>query len=62
MNGNEIRGTKTYTYIENGQFICMLKDGNIITKNGDVILRESIKSRTLVAGSIRKIEVAISTN
>lgn len=46
VNGNVIRGTKTYTYIGNGQFTCMLKDGYIITKNGDVIIRESIKSRT----------------
>ncbi|MCG8307628.1 MAG: hypothetical protein MI975_09575 [Cytophagales bacterium] len=50
VNENEIRGTKTYTYNGNGQFTCTLEDGNIITKDGDVILRESTKTRTLVAG------------
>ena len=50
VNGNEIRGTKTYTYKGNGQFECVLEDGKIITKSGDVILRESSKTRALIAG------------
>lgn len=50
INGNEIRGKKTYTSNGNGQFACTLEDGNIVTPDGDVIIRESTKTRTLVEG------------
>ena len=50
INGNEVTGTKTYTYLGNGQFTVTLEDGNIITKDGDVIIRESTKTRTLIEG------------
>lgn len=50
INGNQIQGTKTYTYNGNRQFTCTLENGQIITRNGDIILRESTKTRTLVAG------------
>ena len=50
INGNEVTGTKTYTYNGNGQFTCTLVDGNILTRDGNVIVRESTKTRTLVSG------------
>lgn len=50
INGNEVKGTKTITYNGNGQFTCVLEDGNIVTKDGDVIIRESTKTKTLVEG------------
>lgn len=50
VNDNAITGTKTITYNGPGQFMSSLKDGNIITKDGDVIIRESTKTKTLVEG------------
>jgi hypothetical protein len=50
VNGNAITGTKTITFKGAGQYTSTLKDGNIITKDGDVIIRESSKTKTLVEG------------
>ena len=50
INGNMITGTKTYTNNGNGQCSISLENGNIHTKDGDVIVRESTKTRTLIAG------------
>lgn len=51
VNGNAIEGTKTFTYNGAGQFTCTLVDGRILTRDGDVIIRESTKTRTLVEGA-----------
>jgi hypothetical protein len=50
INGNMITGTKTYTNNGNGQCSVSLENGQILTKDGDVIVRESTKTRTLIAG------------
>lgn len=50
VNGNAIEGTKTFTYNGAGQFTSTLVDGRILTRDGDVIVRESTKTRTLIAG------------
>lgn len=50
VNGNQIDGIKTFTHNGNGQYSCVLEDGKIISKEGDVIIRESTKTRTLVSG------------
>lgn len=50
VNGNQIEGTKTITYNGSGQFSCILEDGKIMTSDGEVIVRESTKTRTLVSG------------
>ena len=50
INGNEVYGTKTYTNNGNGQFLVKLENGNILSKDGDVIIRESTKTRTLIEG------------
>lgn len=51
INDNAVSGTKTITYNGAKQFTCTLVDGNIITKDGDVIIRESTKTKILVEGS-----------
>ncbi len=50
VNGNSIEGTKTFTYKGAGEFECTLKNGKILTPDGDVIIRESTKSRVLIEG------------
>jgi hypothetical protein len=50
VNGVSIEGTKTFTYNGGGQFTCTLVDGKILTADGDVIVRESTKTKTLIAG------------
>jgi len=50
VNGNLIEGTKTFTYEGHGQFHCVLEHGKITTPEGDVIIRESTRTRTLVEG------------
>jgi len=51
INGNEVTGTKTYTNSGNGQSVVKLENGNILSKNGYVIVRESLKTRTLIEGA-----------
>lgn len=51
INGIIIEGTKTITFNGAGQFTCILEDGQIITKEGDIIIRESTKTKILVSGS-----------
>jgi len=50
VNGNLIEGTKTFTYKGKGQYSCSLENGKITTSDGDVIIRESTRTKTLVAG------------
>lgn len=50
VNGNLIEGTKTFTYKGKGQYACSLLNGKITTPDGDVIIRESTRTKTLVAG------------
>jgi hypothetical protein len=50
INGNVIEGTKTITFNGGYAFSCVLTNGKITTPEGDVIIRESTHTRTLVAG------------
>lgn len=50
VNGNEIEGTKIITFDGSRQYSCELKDGKIRTHEGGIIVRESTKTRTLIAG------------
>ena len=50
VNGNVIEGTKTITFGEGRQYNCVLQDGTITTPDGDVIVRESTRTRTQIAG------------
>ncbi len=50
VNGVLIEGTKTITYNGGGQFTCLLSEGKIFMPEGGVIVRESTKTKTLIAG------------
>ena len=50
VNGNIIEGTKTITFDGSRNYSCKLDKGKIRTSDGKVIVRESTKTRTLIAG------------
>ncbi len=50
VNGVSIEGTWTFTYNGGGQFTCVLENGKILTPDGDVIITESTKTKTLISG------------
>ena len=50
VNGNLIEGTQTITFDGGGHYMCKLIDGKITTSDGNVIIRESTRTRTQIAG------------
>lgn len=50
VNGNQIEGTKTYTYAGDHIWIMELTGGKITTSEGKVITREESRTRTQVQG------------
>ena len=50
VNGNLIEGTKTITFNGGRQFRCILANGKLTTPEGEVIVRESTRTRTQIAG------------
>ena len=51
VNGNQIEGTRTVTNNGNGSITTVLEGGRVATQEGQVITRESTRTRVLLAGA-----------
>ena len=50
VNGNQVSGTRTHTYLGNRSWSMILENGMIITEDGNVIIRESSRTRECIEG------------
>jgi hypothetical protein len=50
VNGNQVEGIRTTTYLGNGDFTMILEGGMITTEDGNVIIREATRTRECISG------------